>query len=562
MKNLRKIITAITAAAITAMPLAGCQEVGQISVDHDSSITATDAPMGSTAEPAATTVPVDIFPDYPITFPEIEQQSIGDLYEAENCILGTLTEASEREGYSGRGYVTGFSDDTAKAIVFEADVPSNQHYDLSFCIASDAEVSCTVLIGDKEISSFKTKADGAFTIITLYGNFILNGETQIQLRADDGNIDIDYMKISDSSTVSEIIYEADGELSNENAAEPAKELMQFLTDAYGDYVITGQYVSSDANEEMELICQTVGKYPVIRFSGISEDKDEPTTVEGAKAWHENGGIIGFVWHWKSPGENGAVYSEQTDFKLSDHVTDEDIAKLSAEELEALVSDGTITSECRELMLDIDSVAAQLKTLSDAEVPVLWRPLHEGSGEWFWWGASGADAYKWLWDVMYTRMTEYHELNNLIWIWNGQSANTLVDKSTFDIAALDLYVGEGKEIGSCYEQFAALQKLVGTDKLIAVSECSSAPDIDACFRDNAVWSFFGQWYGGYLKSDQGTYSEKYMSKDNFIRTYNSSGALTLDEYKAMDGTYQPPATTAPAETTAPEAVSGEEIPAEE
>ena len=54
----------------------------------------------------------------------------------------------------------------------------------------------------------------------------------------------------------------------------------------------------------------------------------------------------------------------------------------------------------------------------------------------------------------------------------------------------------------------------------------------------------------------------MSKDNFIRAYNSSGALTLDEYKAMDGTYQPPATTAPAETTAPEAVSGEEIPAEE
>jgi mannan endo-1,4-beta-mannosidase len=130
------------------------------------------------------------------------------------------------------------------------------------------------------------------------------------------------------------------------------------------------------------------------------------------------------------------------------------------------------------------------------------------------------------------MTDYFGLDNLIWIWNGQSADSLVDKDTFDIAAVDIYMSEDKEYGSRYEQFAALQKIAGSDKLIALSECSSIPDIDASFRDNAVWSFFGLWYGSYLENDDGTYSDKYMTKDSFIRAYNSSGALTLDEYKNM------------------------------
>jgi mannan endo-1,4-beta-mannosidase len=112
----------------------------------------------------------------------------------------------------------------------------------------------------------------------------------------------------------------------------------------------------------------------------------------------------------------------------------------------------------------------------------------------------------------------------------------VDKSTFDIAAMDIYLGEGKEMESCYDQFAALQKLVGSDKLIALSECSGVPDMDMSFRDNAVWSFFGLWYGSYLKNDLGIddygTEQDPEAKEKFIRAYNSSGALTLDEYKKM------------------------------
>ena len=73
---------------------------------------------------------------------------------------------------------------------------------------------------------------------------------------------------------------------------------------------------------------------------------------------------------------------------------------------------------------------------------------------------------------------------------------------------------------------------GTIKLIAISECGSVPDIDSSFRDNSVWSFFGIWYGKYIADENGKYSEDFTSRDTLARTYNSDGALTLDEYKEM------------------------------
>lgn len=534
--NKRKLTALSVAAALTAGVMTGCRTVNRADISDISVESSEGGDIVSPETEPVTTEPVESYPEYPITYPEIEQQDTGDLYEAENFVAEGLNVASDRSNFSGDGYVTGFSAENVNSLGFDINVPSNQHYDLSFCIASDELVDCTVFLNESEISRFKTTSDGAFTIITLYGVFLVKGESEIRLCAENGNIDLDYLKLSNNTTLSEISYDANGELANANAAESAKELMGFLSENYGKYIITGQYVSDNADSELDLVYRTTGKYPVIRFSAMENSGDSfddgYKTVDAAAEWYRKGGIVGLMWHWESPGKTPSVYAKDTDFRLSDAVTDIDIANLSQEEIRGLYGEGKISEQCYGLILDIDNMSGQLLSLKNKGIPVLWRPLHEASGDWFWWGASGTDAYKWLWELMYARMTEYFGLDNLIWIWNGQSADTLVDKNTFDIAAVDIYIGSDKEYGSRYEQFAALQKLVGSDKLIALSECSSVPDIDVSFRDNAVWSFFGLWYGEYLEDENGGYSEKYMSKDSFIRAYNSSGALTLDEYINM------------------------------
>lgn len=562
--RLNKIFALAVAALSVTAGLTSCQskntveKASEISISESETDTVTVTDI--TESSAVSTSPPETYPDFPISYPEIEKKSTGDLYEAE---LARLSEGLKIEGaeesdgdteseispsanpvkendtpaFSGDGYVTGFKPDGSSFIVFDIDAPSNQHYDLSFSIASEHLVNCKVSLNGSEISSFKTMNDGEFTLITLYGVFLVKGQSEIELRATDGNIKIDYLKLADNTSLSEIKYDATNEPVNKQAGESAKALLNFMTENYGKYTLTGQYASSPDNEEIELIYQTTGKYPVIRFSALHNSGNSFDStfkdIDACADWYKKGGIVSLMWYWESPSKKSSVYAEETDFVLADAVTDIDIANLTQEEIRGLYGEGRISEQCYGLILDIDNMAGQLMSLKNKGVSVLWRPLHESAGEWFWWGGD-TEAYKWLWNLMYRRFTDYFELDNLIWVWNGQSESTLVDKSTFDIASLDIYMSSEKDYGSRYEQFLALQKIVGEDKLIALSECSEIPDIDASFRDNSVWSFFGLWYGKYIKNENGEFSEEFMDKDSFIRIYNSDGVISLDEYITLCG----------------------------
>lgn len=548
---MKKRISAFVMALITAVAgLTSCQNKtvvdnsSNVSSDISETETVTEEITKSTEVTSVSTAPPETYPDFPISYPEIEKKSMGDLYEAELAGLsdGLMIESTENDGavtkdFSGDGYVTGFKSDGSSAVVFNIDAPSNQHYDLSFSIASEKAVNCKVSLNGAEISRFKTVDDGRFTLITLYGVFLVKGQSEIELRAEDGDMKVDYLKLADNTSLSEIKYSASSEPVNQQAGQSTKELLNFLTNNYGRYTLTGQYVSSPDNEEMEIVYQTTGKYPVIRFSALHTSGSSFDSmfkeIDACADWYRNGGIVGLMWYWEAPSKKPSVYAEETDFVLADAVTDIDIANLTQEEIRGLYGEGKISEQCYGLILDIDNMAGQLMSLKNKGVPVLWRPLHESSGEWFWWGGD-TEAYKWLWNLMYRRFTEYFTLDNLIWVWNGQSESTLVDKNTFDIASLDIYMGSDKDFGSRYEQFLALQKIVGEDKLIALSECSEIPDIDISFRDNSVWSFFGLWYGKYISDGNGGFSEEFMDRDTFIKIYNSDGVISLDEYITLCG----------------------------
>lgn len=540
----KRIFAFVTALTAVVTCLASCSSktavdsVSDVSSDISETETVTEEETTKPAESTSVTAsPPETYPDFPISYPEIEKKSTGDLYEAELAELsdGLIIETAEGEkDFSGDGYVTGFK--SGGSVVFNIDAPSNQHYDLSFSIASEKTVNCKISVNGAEISTFKTADDGRFTLITLYGVFLVKGHSEIEISAD-GDIKLDYLKLADNTSLSEIKYSASGEPVNQQAGQSAKELLNFLTENYGRYTLTGQYVSDTDNKEMELVYQTTGKYPVIRFSALHTSGSSFDSmfkeIDACADWYRNGGIVSLMWYWEAPSKKPSVYAEETDFVLADAVTDIDIANLTQEEIRGLYGEGKISEQCYGLILDIDSMAGQLMSLKNKGVPVLWRPLHESSGEWFWWGGD-TESYKWLWNLIYRRFTEYFALDNLIWVWNGQSESTLVDKNTFDIASLDIYMSSDKDFGSRYEQFLALQRIVGDDKLIALSECSEIPDIDTSFRDNAVWSFFGLWYGKYLSDGDGGFSEEFMDRDTFIKIYNSDGVISLDEYITLCG----------------------------
>ena len=530
--------------------------VDRKTVDEDSS---SDSSVTEPAETMVTEEPRETVSEYVLNAETINQTAFEQLIEAEDTEGNwCLTEADYRPGYSGDGYLTDFNVDEGNSLFFRFSIPTAQHYDISICFASDEVVRNEVCLNGEQLFEFECTEEtvGRFVIKTYYGVFFEPGETTLTVHEIEGGIDLDYLCIRNNQSIYSSRTDISPSLVNSNASAEAKELMKYLTDNFGKRIITGQYVSDWRNIELEKIYENTLNYPAIRFGDMSQysvNAAEPVPAEeddvsAALKWAEKGGIVGYIWHWKAPLYENEFYSEKTDFDLTNAVTDIDVAMLSPQKIDELYQEGSLTAETVLLIHDIDNVSAQLARLKEKHVPVLWRPLHEASGDWFWWGSAGADSYKWLWNLLYKRQTEYHKLDNLIWIWSAQGTDYFVGNAAFDIASVDLY-SDNTDNTSYYKQYQWIYSLTGGQKLIALSECGTLPDMELTFRDRAVWSFFGLWYGDYILDKNGDLSEKYNTREDLIRMYNSNRTITLDKYKNKSVfKEEPPVSTAPVTTT--------------
>ncbi len=73
------------------------------------------------------------------------------------------------------------------------------------------------------------------------------------------------------------------------------------------------------------------------------------------------------------------------------------------------------------------IADALTQLRDAGVVVLWRPMQEMNGYWFWWGTTlqrdTASIYIQVWRAMYRYFTQVRHLDNLLWVYSPASYPT-------------------------------------------------------------------------------------------------------------------------------------------
>ncbi len=478
--------------------------------------------------------------EYVLSTSKIDQREYEQVIEAEDVSRPeNIIAASDRPGFSGSGYITGFSAGGNEIIDFVFDIPTDQHYDISVCFASDSTAKNSILADNKNLFDFSCKEEmtGQFVIKNYYGVFYKKGKLTLSFQSVDGAVDIDYVKITNNKSIYSAGTDVPADL-NAPSSPSTQKLMRYLTDNFGKNIITGQYVSGKDNIELEKINEYTSNYPAIRFGDLGVystnpeskfNKETDDDIEAAIKWAQDGGIVGYVWHWKAPMNQPDVYSENTDFDLSLAYTDIDVALLPFEDIQKEYEEGNINAECLYILKDIDNIASQLKRLQEKDIPVLWRPLHEAGGDWFWWGEAGPDVYKWLWTTLFRRLTGYHKLDNLIWVWSAQGKDFYAGNHLCDIVAVDLY-DENKDNTKYYKQYQWLYSLTGGQKLIALSECGKLPDMELTFRDRAVWSFFGLWYGEYLLDNNGNLSEKYNTKEELQKMYNSNRTITLEKYK--------------------------------
>ncbi len=74
--------------------------------------------------------------------------------------------------------------------------------------------------------------------------------------------------------------------------------------------------------------------------------------------------------------------------------------------------------------ELDFIAAGLEKLQFRGIPVLFRPFHENTGGWFWWGRATVtpEQYQHLWRYTFDYLENTHELDNLIWVYGASTSN--------------------------------------------------------------------------------------------------------------------------------------------
>lgn len=453
-------------------------------------------------------------------------------YEAESAALYGNLAVVEINEFSNKQGVEKFETE-ADFIEFNIEIEEDGVYDIIFVasgIGSDKENF--VSIDGEQIGSINhlnnQLSEGSVLSVVL-----TKGEHTISLTKSWGWIQLDKMILKKAEGVDDEVYNiTNTELINPNATAETKSLYKFLCDSYGEYIISGQVCDSGVNgTEFKAINKITGKYPAMLGLDMM-DYTEGRIAEGASTtavekaitfYNDYNGIVTFCWHWNAPHEYlksdtdsengnpswwGGFYSRNTNFDIAKVMNGQD------EEGKALLDK------------DIATIAAQLKKLEEAGVPVIWRPLHEASGGWFWWGAKGADAYKKLWIYLYDQLTNVYECNNLIWVYNGQSAEWYPGDEYVDIIGEDIYPGE-QVYSPQTAKFVEANEYTESNKIVALTENGCVFDIEAAIASNTKWAWFNTWGGDFVVSGF-SYTETYTEKDILIKAYESEYVLTLDE----------------------------------
>ena len=263
-----------------------------------------------------------------------------------------------------------------------------------------------------------------------------------------------------------------------------------------------------------------------------------------------GGIPTYTWHWKvgkdtvfytkdaypNNGFNASGCTEGVMGTSEGNTCFNYTKAFKGDKCEAI--DET-SQEYKDIVADVDIVSGYFKQLQDKGIAVVWRPLHEASGGWFWWGTASAECYVQLYRLVFNRMVGTNGLKNLLWVWNINTDPSLgYDYSALnakwypgdeyvDIVAVDIY-DPLNDHNSAANYYNKIVSDVGTNKMIALSENGAIPDIDSIAEDKAYWSYWMTW----SQTWSGNFLEK-TPTDMWKRNLDDERIIALDDMPGWD-----------------------------
>jgi mannan endo-1,4-beta-mannosidase len=271
--------------------------------------------------------------------------------------------------------------------------------------------------------------------------------------------------------------------ANPNATAKAKQILAFLEGlpakatgrvASGQNAGVGTKVGSGYQSYVEGLATKVGKEVALLGIDYGYDCDAKTIADAnlaaVKHW-QKGGLVTVSVHFNNPFTGGDTWDT------------------SGVDLGKLVTPGSAAHTTWLGMLD--RVAAGLAALRDQGIVVLFRPLHEQNGNWFWWSMKGggrapkAEVIA-LWKQIFDLYTGAKGLHNLLWVYapNAQLDPSGTESTTYyypgaslvDVVGLDLYVDDLSQL----DANGSYSSLVALGKPFALTELGPKSQLDGSF----------------------------------------------------------------------------------
>ena len=114
-----------------------------------------------------------------------------------------------------------------------------------------------------------------------------------------------------------------------------------------------------------------------------------------------GGLVGFSHHAGNPFTGGDV---------------NDRAGVEGNLLQLADPDHPVGPAATRWRAELDRIADVMERFADTAV--LFRPLHESNGAWFWWGQRDPAGFRALWQGMFRYLTGTRGLHHLLWVYSA------------------------------------------------------------------------------------------------------------------------------------------------
>ncbi len=284
----------------------------------------------------------------------------------------------------------------------------------------------------------------------------------------------------------------------------ARAVLSYLHSIYGKKVIYGQSTNTGLGigdwPNAEAMFKASGKYPAMLCIdvygwnpphwGESYRGVVASYVKDAGRWYrDKHGLVTMQYHWGNPLiPDGSAWVGQP--KNAPKV---DVGKL--------VTPGT--EENKAAMEDLRKTADAMQPLADGHVPILFRPLHEIDGGWFWWtDRQKPENTAALFRLIYDYFVKKRGFHNMIWVYSAGVQKDPVEfrkrfytgSSYVDIAGVDVYSNQaGQDYhADAYQNYYDVMKQVAPGKMLALCECDAVPS-PAAMAKGPTWLYALPWW---------------------------------------------------------------------